>query len=210
MLHLVDARRSIFAASIALQRSGKRCFGGAQHDVLLLRSLSKNMTFDELNNLPPGARAEELRKCCGAGAWVTGMNDVFPVADVETLMDHANAIWNGLSEDDWKEAFTHHPKIGGNVAALREKFASTSAWAEGEQAGVRDTSEDVLQALSDGNEAYEQKFGYIFIVFATGKTAAQMLALLEARLFNKPENEIQLAAAEQNKITRIRLEKLLS
>lgn len=168
------------------------------------------MTLDQLNNLPPDARARELSKCCGSRAWVAGLNEVFPVADEETLMDHANTVWNGLSEDDWQEAFTHHPKIGGNVAALREKFASTSAWAEGEQAGVRDTSEEVLQALSDGNTRYEQKFGYIFIVFATGKTAEQMLALLEARLFNKPEDEIQLAAAEQNKITRIRLEKLLS
>jgi 2-oxo-4-hydroxy-4-carboxy-5-ureidoimidazoline decarboxylase len=168
------------------------------------------MTLDELNNLPPAARAEELRKCCGSSAWVAGMNDAFPVADEETLMDQANTVWNQLSEADWKEAFTHHPKIGGNVAALRAKFASTSTWAEGEQAGVRDTSEAVLQALSDGNEAYERKFGYIFIVFATGKTAEQMLALLEARLFNQPEHEIQLAAAEQNKITRIRLEKLLA
>jgi 2-oxo-4-hydroxy-4-carboxy-5-ureidoimidazoline decarboxylase len=168
------------------------------------------MTLDELNNLPPAARAEELRKCCGSSAWVAGMNEVFPVSDEETLMDHANTIWNGLAEDDWKEAFTHHPKIGGNVAALREKFASTSVWAEGEQAGVRDTTEEVLQALSDGNVRYEQKFGYIFIVFATGKTAEQMLALLEARLFNQPEDELQIAAAEQNKITRIRLEKLLA
>ncbi|SHJ60463.1 2-oxo-4-hydroxy-4-carboxy-5-ureidoimidazoline decarboxylase [Hymenobacter daecheongensis DSM 21074] len=168
------------------------------------------MTLDELNHLPPAARAEELRKCCGASAWVAGLNEVFPVTDVETLLDQADTIWNQLSEADWKEAFTHHPKIGGNVAALREKFASTSAWAEGEQAGVRDTSEAVLQALSDGNETYERKFGNIFIVFATGKTAEQMLALLEARLHNTPEDEIKLAAAEQSKITRIRLEKLLS
>ncbi|RYU73966.1 2-oxo-4-hydroxy-4-carboxy-5-ureidoimidazoline decarboxylase [Hymenobacter persicinus] len=168
------------------------------------------MTLDELKSLPPAARAEELQKCCGSSAWVAGMNDVFPVADAETLMDQANTVWNRLSEDDWKEAFTHHPKIGGNVAALREKFASTSTWAEGEQAGVRNTTEEVLQALSDGNVRYEQKFGYIFIVFATGKTAEEMLALLEARLFNKPEDEIQIAAAEQNKITRIRLEKLLT
>jgi 2-oxo-4-hydroxy-4-carboxy-5-ureidoimidazoline decarboxylase len=168
------------------------------------------MTLDELNNLPPAVRAEELRKCCGSSAWVEAMNQIFPVSDEETLMDQANTIWNGLAEADWKEAFTHHPKIGGNVAALREKFASTSTWAEGEQAGVRNTTEEVLQALSDGNTRYEQKFGYIFIVFATGKTAEQMLALLEARMFNKPEDEIQLAAAEQNKITRIRLEKLLT
>ncbi|GAA3995191.1 2-oxo-4-hydroxy-4-carboxy-5-ureidoimidazoline decarboxylase [Hymenobacter fastidiosus] len=168
------------------------------------------MTLDELNNLPPAARAEELRKCCGARAWVAGLNEVFPVADEDTLMDQANTVWNGLAEEDWKEAFTHHPRIGGNVAALRAKFASTSAWAEGEQAGVRATSEEVLRALAEGNTRYEQQFGYIFIVFATGKTAEEMLALLEARLFNKPEAEIQLAAAEQNKITRIRLEKLLS
>ncbi|GAB3317560.1 hypothetical protein GCM10027511_27980 [Hymenobacter humi] len=135
---------------------------------------------------------------------------IFPVADAETLMDQANTQWNKLSEADWREAFTHHPKIGGDVATLREKFASTSTWAEGEQASVKQASQETLEALAAGNTEYEQKFGYIFIVCATGKTAEEMLALLQARLSNKPEDEILIAAGEQNKITRLRLEKLLA
>ncbi|MBJ6108333.1 2-oxo-4-hydroxy-4-carboxy-5-ureidoimidazoline decarboxylase [Hymenobacter sp. BT523] len=168
------------------------------------------MTLAELNNLPKPALAETLQKCCGASAWVENMVALFPIADAETLMQQATAVWNKLSEADWREAFTHHPKIGGDVAALREKFASTSTWAEGEQAAVKQASQATLEALAAGNTAYERKFGYIFIVCATGKSAEEMLALLQARMPNKPEDEILLAAGEQDKITRIRLEKLLA
>ncbi|ALW83643.1 hypothetical protein AUC43_00085 [Hymenobacter sedentarius] len=168
------------------------------------------MTINELNNLPKMALAEALQKCCGSTAWVENMVAIFPIADAETLMDQANTQWNKLSEADWREAFTHHPKIGGDVAALREKFASTSTWAEGEQAAVKQASQETLEALAAGNTEYEKQFGYIFIVCATGKSAEEMLALLQARLSNKPEDEILIAASEQNKITRLRLEKLLA
>ena len=168
------------------------------------------MTLTELNNLPKPALAEALQKCCGAAAWVESMVGAFPIADAKTLLNAATTTWNKLGETDWREAFTHHPKIGGDVAALRAKFASTSTWAEGEQASVREASQETLEALAAGNTAYEKKFGYIFIVCATGKSAAEMLALLQARLPNSPENEILLAAGEQDKITRIRLEKLLA
>ena len=168
------------------------------------------MTLTELNSLPKSALAEALQKCCGSMAWVENMVAQFPLANAESLMGQAQARWNQLSEADWREAFTHHPQIGGDVEALRAKFASTSTWAEGEQASVKTASQETLEALATGNEDYERKFGYIFIVCATGKTAAEMLALLQARLPNKPEDEILLAAAEQDKITRIRLEKLLA
>ncbi|GAA3988024.1 2-oxo-4-hydroxy-4-carboxy-5-ureidoimidazoline decarboxylase [Hymenobacter antarcticus] len=168
------------------------------------------MTLTELNSLSKPALAEALQKCCGSTAWVENMLTVFPTADVETLMDEAKTNWNSLREADWREAFTHHPKIGGDVDALRAKFASTSTWAEGEQAAVKEASQATLEALAAGNEGYERKFGCIFIVCATGKTAEQMLALLQARLPNEPEAEILIAAAEQDKITRIRLEKLLA
>ncbi|MCC3153842.1 2-oxo-4-hydroxy-4-carboxy-5-ureidoimidazoline decarboxylase [Hymenobacter sp. BT770] len=168
------------------------------------------MTLEELNQLNKPALTEALHKCCGSTAWVENMVAIFPVADAETLMDQANTQWNKLSEADWREAFTHHPKIGGDVAALREKFASTSTWAEGEQASVKQASQETLEALAAGNTEYEKKFGYIFIVCATGKSAEEMLALLQARLSNKPEDEILIAAGEQNKITRLRLEKLLA
>ncbi|MBF9236794.1 2-oxo-4-hydroxy-4-carboxy-5-ureidoimidazoline decarboxylase [Hymenobacter sp. BT683] len=168
------------------------------------------MTLQELNHLPKPALADALSKCCGSTAWVEKMGALFPMADTETLKREATTQWNKLSEADWREAFTHHPKIGGDVAALREKFATTSTWAEGEQAAVKQASQATLEALAAGNTEYEQKFGYIFIVCATGKSAEEMLALLQARLPNKPEDEIVIAMGEQDKITRIRLEKILA
>ncbi|OGX83908.1 2-oxo-4-hydroxy-4-carboxy-5-ureidoimidazoline decarboxylase [Hymenobacter glacialis] len=168
------------------------------------------MTLTELNHLLAPALAEALQKCCGSTAWVKNMVARFPVSDVETLMDEAKTQWNSLAETDWREAFTHHPKIGGNVEGLRAKFATTSTWAEGEQAAVKQASQETLESLAAGNSEYEKKFGYIFIVCATGKSADEMLALLQARLTNKPEDEILIAAGEQDKITRIRLEKLLA
>lgn len=167
------------------------------------------MTLSELNNLPPAALKEALSKCCGAVNWIARMAAIFPVKDERTLFGEAERIWFAGTESDWREAFTHHPKIG-DIDALKEKFASTSQWAEGEQSAVRQTSEQVLQALAEGNAAYEQRFGYIFIVCATGKRAEEMLSMLQARLHNDPADEIKIAMAEQNKITRIRLEKLLA
>ena len=134
------------------------------------------MTLAELNKLPKTALIEALQTCCGATAWVENMLAAFPVADAETLMDEAKTKWNELTEADWREAFTHHPKIGGDVEALRKKFASTSTWAEGEQASVKEAPQATIEALATGNEDYERKFGYIFIVCATGKTADEMLA----------------------------------
>jgi len=167
------------------------------------------MTLPQLNALPQPALAEELTKCCGATNWVRGLRETFPVANAETLFANAQRIWYSLSEADWREAFTHHPKIG-DVNSLKEKFASTSKWAEGEQGAVKQASQATLEALAAGNDEYERKFGYIFIVCATGKSADEMLALLQARLPNSPEQEINIAMGEQDKITRLRLEKLLA
>jgi 2-oxo-4-hydroxy-4-carboxy-5-ureidoimidazoline decarboxylase len=167
------------------------------------------MTLSELNNLPKSTLTDALRKCCGSTAWVEAMAQIFPVSDKETLFEQASSIWYSLSDNDWREAFTHHPKIG-DINSLKEKFASTSAWAAGEQAAVQHSSQAVLEALADGNTRYEEKFGYIFIVCATGKSAEEMLELLQARLPNEPAEEIKIAMAEQAKITQIRLEKLLA
>ncbi|MGI4833853.1 MAG: 2-oxo-4-hydroxy-4-carboxy-5-ureidoimidazoline decarboxylase [Janthinobacterium lividum] len=167
------------------------------------------MTLTDLNALGPAARAEALATCCGAPAWVAVVNQLFPFASEAALLAAAQHVWYGLGETDWREAFAHHPKIG-DVRALREKFASTAAWAASEQGAVRQASEATLGALAAGNAAYEQKFGYIFIVCATGKSAADMLALLQARLPHSPAEEITIAVSEQAKITRLRLQKLLA
>ena len=167
------------------------------------------MSVEELNKLDKPALREVLGLCCGATAWIEGMLDVFPVATSSLLLQEADRIWYSCEEMDWREAFTHHPRIG-DLESLRLKWASTGQWAEGEQSGVKEASEDVLEKLAAGNEAYEKKFGYIFIVCATGKSAMEMLELLRARLGSTVETEIRIAMGEQNKITRIRLEKLLT
>jgi len=167
------------------------------------------MTLSDLNALVPAARAEALATCCGATTWVATLNEQFPFSSTSALYEAADRIWHTLPEADWREAFTHHPKIG-DMNALREKFASTATWAAGEQGAVRQASQATLEALAAGNEAYERKFGYIFIVCATGKSAAEMLALLQARLPNDPSQEIRVAMREQAKITRLRLQKLLT
>lgn len=133
----------------------------------------------------------------------------FPFQNEEELFTVAEEIWFKLLPNDWLEAFAHHPKIG-DMNSLRAKFANTQQWAASEQAGVNTASEAVLHALAEGNAAYENKFGYIFIVCATGKSAEEMLAILQARLPNDHATELYLAAVEQSRITRIRLEKLLS
>jgi 2-oxo-4-hydroxy-4-carboxy-5-ureidoimidazoline decarboxylase len=166
------------------------------------------MTLHELNTLPKPQLIEELSKCCGSSAWVNKMLPFFPADDLVELLEDAEEQWFKCSEDDWKEAFSHHPKIG-DTASLKKKFASTAQWASGEQSGVSAASQQTIGALADGNRKYEDKFGYIFIVCATGKTAEEMVELLESRLSNDPKDEIEIAADEQNKITKLRLEKLL-
>ena len=131
-----------------------------------------------------------------------------PFADMETLRGAADEVWSQLSSADYLEAFAQHPQIGAELASLREKFASTSTWASGEQAGLRSADESTILALRDENLAYLRRFGHIFIVCASGKSAPEMLSLLRARLNNSAADELVIAAHEQSKITKLRLEKL--
>ena len=165
------------------------------------------MTIAEFDNFKIEKKTELLRQCCGSTVWVNKMLTVFPVEDLVDLIEDAEEKWYECTEEDWKEAFSHHPKIG-DVDSIKKKFASTAEWATGEQCGVNDAAEKTLQELADGNKAYEEKFGYIFIVSATGKSAEEILSLLQSRLPNSPEEEIKIAVEEQGIITKIRLEKL--
>ena len=167
------------------------------------------MTLDELNALPADAARAEFLRCCGSARWVEGMLRRRPFADKAALLGAADAEWALTGEPDRLEAFAHHPKIGGKDA-LRAKFAATSDWAKREQSGAAAADEATLDALARGNADYEARFGFIFIVCATGKSAAEMLAILRARLPNARAAELETAAAEQSKITKLRLEKLLS
>jgi len=167
------------------------------------------MSIEELNNLSTDQAREEFFKCCGSSAWAQQMANKKPFKNKEELIKTSDYIWANCSTQDGLEAFTHHPKIG-DLKSLEKKFASTKEWAGGEQSGVNTATHDTLVALARGNETYEKKFGFIFIVCATGKTAEEMLDLLNNRLKNDVETEIKIAMNEQNKITHLRLEKLVS
>jgi 2-oxo-4-hydroxy-4-carboxy-5-ureidoimidazoline decarboxylase len=167
------------------------------------------VTTAELNALPEDAARAELRRCCGSARWAALTAAARPYADKAAVLAASRAAWAKTAEADWLEAFSHHPRIGGKDA-LRAKFAATKAWSAGEQSGAAAAPEAVLDALARGNADYEAKFGFIFIVCATGKSAAEMLSLLEERLPHGRAEELRIAAGEQAKITDIRLEKLLS
>ncbi len=167
------------------------------------------MTLQTLNQLPPAAAKEALLRCCGADRWAEALVKSRPYADSSALFEMADRIWRGLEEADWREAFLQHPRIG-DIDSLKAKYADTRQWAQGEQAGASDASEEVLQALADGNQRYEAKFGHLFIVCATKKSADDMLAIMNDRLPNPPDLELGIAAEEQRKITRIRLEKMIT
>ncbi len=167
------------------------------------------MTLHELNILSKEQLKEELFKCCGSIAWVNKMHPYFPADDMVEILEDAEEQWWLCTEADWLEAFSHHPKIG-DVENLKKKFASTAVWASGEQSATATASQEILEALAKGNDDYEKKFGYIFIVCATGKTAEEMLQMLLERLPNSAAEEIKIAADEQSKITQLRIEKLLA
>ena len=130
-----------------------------------------------------------------------------PFGSRAALLAAAREEWFALSGEDWREAFGHHPKIG-DLNALRTRFAATRHLAEREQAGVTGAPEEIIEALAEGNLAYQQKFGFIFIVCASGRSATEMLDLLLTRFRNDPAAEILIAAEEQAQITARRLEDL--
>jgi 5-hydroxyisourate hydrolase/2-oxo-4-hydroxy-4-carboxy-5-ureidoimidazoline decarboxylase len=162
-----------------------------------------------LNVLPNGQLFIDLEKCCGSSEWIKKVIASRPYKDIENLYRTSDNIWTSLREDDYLEAFTHHPQIG-DIDSMKKKFASTANWAENEQKGSNQASIEVLSKLKITNQEYLAKFGFIFIVCATGKTAQQMLDLLNQRMLNDRTTEIQIAALEQNKITHLRIDKLLS
>jgi len=165
------------------------------------------MTLAEFNALPSAQAESLLMDCCGSARWASGVPARRPYATVEALNKAADATWWKLDRADWLEAFSHHPQIGDKPASGSE---SARQWAAGEQAGARAAGEDVKAQLARANRAYFEKFGYIYIVCATGKSAEGMLAILNQRLQNDLSSELSVAAEQQRLITRIRLDKLLA
>ncbi|HEU4930993.1 MAG TPA: 2-oxo-4-hydroxy-4-carboxy-5-ureidoimidazoline decarboxylase [Pyrinomonadaceae bacterium] len=162
-----------------------------------------------LNSLTAEEAAKELRQCCGSTRWTEQMSNDRPYSSFESLIMHAERVWWALTPDNWLEAFRSHPKIGEKKTS--EKVSPQSQqWSGQEQAGVSRASQDTVDSLAALNRAYEQKFGFIFIICATGKTSEEMLAALHERLNHDADTELRLAAAEQAKITELRLKKLLT
>jgi 2-oxo-4-hydroxy-4-carboxy-5-ureidoimidazoline decarboxylase len=148
-----------------------------------------------------------LTACCGSSAWVNRMIALRPFRDDEALYQAARLEWFALQTDDWKEAFAQHPRIG-DREHLRARFPATHHLSESEQAGVGGAPDNILDALVAANSSYERRFGFIFIVCATGKSAAAILDLLHARLQNDQASELRVAASEQARITELRLRRL--
>jgi OHCU decarboxylase len=161
-----------------------------------------------LNSLPADEAVKELLQCCGSKRWARQMADARPYENLAELITHANETWWSLDRDDWLEAFRSHPKIG-EMKAAESVSAQSKSWSGQEQAGVNTASTETTNALATLNHAYEQKFGFIFIICATGKTSDEMLSALRERLEHDAAEELPIAAAEQCKITELRLKKLL-
>ncbi len=172
--------------------------------------------LDWLNALPEESARAEFLKCCGSTRWADTLVERRPFTTLDQLLTNANEIWWALDPTDWLEAFRSHPKIGEKKAAAPTAAAAadlvatqSQQWSAEEQRGVSSAGHDATETLARLNRAYEEKFGFIFIVCATGKSTDEILALLETRSENEPAAELRSAAGEQAKITELRLRKLL-
>jgi 2-oxo-4-hydroxy-4-carboxy-5-ureidoimidazoline decarboxylase len=168
----------------------------------------KQATLTVLNALSLQEAFRRFFHCLGVESWARGMAHSRPFASEAAMLGRAETLWSEFDDAAWLEAFAHHPKIG-DLASLRRRFAATATFTTREQAGVAAAAPELLERLAAANAAYEARFGFIFIVCATGKTAAEMLGLLEERLEHERGAELTIAAREQQKISRLRLAKLL-
>jgi OHCU decarboxylase len=162
----------------------------------------------KLNRLGAEEARAALLACCGSARWAAEVEALRPFWDTGQLLNIGRRVWRELDTEDRLEAFRAHPKIGESKAA-KETGEEARRWAEGEQSRARDAAAETLDALASANREYEERFGFIFIVCATGKTAEEMLGLLRARLGNERETELRVAAEEQWRITELRLKKFL-
>jgi OHCU decarboxylase len=160
------------------------------------------MTLAELNMLPRYRAEEEFLKCCGSAGWARAMARRRPFASFDRLLKAATEIWWRLDASDWMEAFRAHPRIGERKAP--------ATWSAQEQAGMNRATTTLASAIEEANHDYFEKFGFIFIICAAGKSAEEMLQNARSRITNAPEQEIRVAAEEQNTITHLRLRKLIA
>jgi allantoicase len=179
-----------------------RVFGRAQIPADRTKSL------DRFNRLPRQRALKALLDCCGSKKWAQQMAGHRPFAGESELFEAADETWSALAREDWLEAFQHHPPIGETRARAKQSVVA-SRWSAKEQSSAQKAAPEVLEALAAQNRAYAEKFGYVFLICATGKSSEEVLNALRQRLPNDPDTELPAAAEEQRKITRLRLEKLL-
>jgi len=171
--------------------------------------ITANAVLARWNMLDEDTAAAEILPCCGSQRWAQDLARARPFADDAELCDRSSDIWLGLTPADWDEAFRTHPRIGERKAV--EAAAQRSAeWSREEQSGVGQSDREIRAALERGNQLYEERFGRIFLVCATGKPAAEMLTILECRLQNDPGRELLEAVEQQRQITQLRLRKWLN
>ena len=164
-------------------------------------------TLESWNTLPPTEAADAILPCNGSRAWAEQITALRPFASPFDLTCTADIVWRALPELAWQQAFDSHPRIGEHKA--KAATAESLKWSAGEQS-TANPDDAVKAALAAANQAYEQKFGRIFIVCATGKSATEMLAILNQRMSNDPATELREAAEQQRQITQIRLRKWLA
>jgi 2-oxo-4-hydroxy-4-carboxy-5-ureidoimidazoline decarboxylase len=167
------------------------------------------VTLDELNALASERAAQVFRACCGASRWIDAMVARRPFASTGAAISMADDIWLAMGPDDWREAFAHHPRIGERAAA-KPQDERAAEWSAGEQSSVANADATIQDELAGINRAYEARFGYIYIVCASGRSADELVEIARRRLTNAPDDELRVAAEEQRQITRLRLRKLLS
>jgi OHCU decarboxylase len=164
------------------------------------------LTLAQLNALPPVEAAQHLVACCGSSRWVDGVLARRPFDSVDHMLLVSDEVWRTTGPTDWDEAFAHHPRIGERQATAQVSVAA-QAWSIGEQRAASGGATRAALALA--NEAYEQRFGRIYLVCASGRSGEELLADIAARMMNPPEQELAIAVEEQRKITTLRLKSLM-
>jgi 2-oxo-4-hydroxy-4-carboxy-5-ureidoimidazoline decarboxylase len=167
-----------------------------------------NPVLERWNGLTENEAAQEILPCGGSRRWAHALAGLRPFADAASLLEQSDEVWKRVDLRDWDEAFATHPRIGDKTApaSVTEKSA---AWSSQEQSGVEHAGDDVQKRLRRGNEEYEHHFGRTYIVCATGKSAEEMLAILDRRLQNDDAAELRESREQQRQITRLRLRKWL-
>ncbi len=167
-----------------------------------------NKSLTRWNSLPAAEAACEILPCCGSQAWAEKLATQRPFTTPESLFAASDAIWLALPEADWQQAFDSHPRIGQRHA--QAATAQSLSWSSGEQSAAMASQDEAAKlALAEGNREYKAKFGRIFLVCASGKSSAEILAILRKRINNAPEQELREAVEQQRQITQLRLRRWL-